>query len=97
MLIDEELTHDEVVGETVLQSESLSASFILGKRYVFDCVKDAYVKKIADALTTNYDCPSIEIQRADIKKKYTEDIINVNGNYTTFGKLFHKLKDKDFK
>jgi len=47
-------------------------------------------------LTTNYDCPSIEIQRADIKKKYTECIIDVNGDYTTFGKLFHKLKDKDF-
>ena len=68
----------------------------LENRYAFDWVKEEYIKKISDALSTNYDCPSIEIERVDIKKKYSAGVVDVNGDYTTFGKLFQKLKDKDF-
>ena len=57
---------------------------------------EAYIKKISEALSTNYDCTSIEIERVDIKKKYSGGVVDINRDYTTFGKLFQKLKDKDF-
>jgi hypothetical protein len=70
LYMDSSLTHSDSIGETKLESASLSASFINGKEYAFRSVKTKYVKTIADALSTNYDNPTIHMTRADIKKKY---------------------------
>ena len=96
VLVEEDLTYDDSESEMKLQSESISASFILGKKYAFDSVKSSYVKKIADQLQNNNDTPTVNITRSNIKKRYDEGQPDTNGEWTTFALVTRKLKEKNY-
>lgn len=96
LFFDEGLIHEEIKGETVLQTESLTACFILGKQFALESINKNYLKTVSDGLPTDYSTPSIEIDTSKIKKWYSENKCDIKGENTMFGQLFKKLKEKNF-
>lgn len=96
-LMDEDLIIDEEQGGNQFESESISASLILGKKYAFEVIKNIYMKKVSDALQTNYDCPYVYMKRAVIKKKYDEGKPDLDGDWTELGLITKGLKSNGYK
>jgi hypothetical protein len=96
LYFEEGLIHEDSKGETVLQTESLTACFILGKKFALDSINTSYLTKVSDGLPTDFSTPSIEIDTSKIKKWYSENECDTKGDHTMFGHLFKKLKEKNF-
>lgn len=97
LYFDEDLLFEENSdGERVLQSESLTACFIMGKKYALENIITNYLKTVSDGLPTDYSTPSIEMNTLDIKKWYDTKKVDNKGQYTMFGKIFQKMREKSY-
>ena len=61
-----------------------------------ECIKKNYLKAISDGLPTDYSTPTIEIDTSVLKKWYGKGVCDTKGDHTMFGKIFKKLKEKNF-
>jgi hypothetical protein len=72
LCFEEGIIHVDDNGKTKLQEESLTASFMMGKKYALESVKKGYIKLIADGLGTEYAGDYIDLELATIKDKIKE-------------------------
>jgi E3 ubiquitin-protein ligase HERC2 len=97
LYFEEGLIHEDSKGETVLQTQSLTACFILGKKFALESINTSYLKTVSDGLPTDYSNPTIDIDTSKLKKWYSENKCDTKGDHTMFGHVFKKLKEENLK
>ena len=97
LCFDREIIEEEKDGKIVLQNESLTASFILGKKYALESIKTEYIKIISDGISNLDAQDSIDIELNSIRKKFKRREIDNKAEFSVFGKCYQILKNSNFR
>jgi hypothetical protein len=79
-----------------IEDDTLSSLFMIGKSLAFQSVKFSYINKICEALPTNSEQPSIDINRGLIMHRKDKGRLDNHGEWTTFGLLCRTFKERNF-
>jgi hypothetical protein len=96
VILDEEMIKQVTDGKTEVKADTLSVLFMVSKSLAFRSTKNSYIKKIADSLPTNYDCPEIQFNRRLIQHKKSKGKVDNKGEWTMFGVTMKAVKDKKY-